>query len=91
MMQDRLFQAARLPCDRINHCLPSLELNLLSIIEELGILWKMTFLEEITSGFLLRLELSVVPCEGVQAKITGLPAVVRVGPSMERGKVCDEQ
>jgi len=42
-------------------------------------------LEEITSGLIqtnvLRLDLGVVPCEVVQAEITGLPAVVRVGPN----------
>ena len=56
-------------------------------------------LEEITSGLIqtnvLRLDLGVVPCEVVQAEITGLPAVSRRAESMElgheRGKVCDEQ
>ena len=38
-------------------------------------------LEGITSGFLLRLDLGVVPCEGVQAEITGLAAVVRAAPN----------
>jgi hypothetical protein len=41
MMQKRVFQAARFLRGRLNHCLPSLKLDLLSIIEEIGILWKM--------------------------------------------------
>jgi hypothetical protein len=97
MMQKRVFQAARFLSSRLNHCLPSLEFNLLSIIEEVGILWKMNGSRK-SSLFqtkLLRLDIGVVPCEGIQAEITGLPAVVRVGPPMElgreRGKVCDEQ
>jgi hypothetical protein len=83
MVQNRVFQAARFLRWRLKHCFPSLKLNLSSIIEEIGILWKMPIFEEITSALISDelLDLGVVPCEGVQAEITRLPAVVRVGPN----------
>ena len=91
MMQDRLFQAARFLCDRIKSLLAFSRTRSFLSHRRNWYTLEDDILEEITSGFLLRLELGVVPCEGVQAEITGVPAVVRVGRSMERGKVCDEQ
>ena len=85
MMQKRGFQAARFLCGRLNHCLPYSQTRSFLYHRRNWYTLEDECLAEITFRLIqanfLRLDLGVVPCEGVQAEITGLPAVVRVGPN----------
>ena len=97
MMQKRGFQAARFLSRRFNRCLHSLELDLLSIIEEVGILWKMNGLEEIRpiseealASRYLRSALRRHPSRDHMPASGSMRRAVN-GVGHERGKVWDEQ